>query len=822
MTELSKARINGGAAGLRPGQQRTRVGGCIFAIILAGLVLARSGPARGAALELDERQAGPGEWGYRPADGSVSVVNPPAFSWRPMAGLRWEIECATDKSFTQIEYRRSGIEFNVHCPPVAFKSGRYWWRYRGVDGKGRSTNWSRARQFTIASDAVKMPMPQRDELLGRIPKKHPRLFMRPENLARLRALARAQRKAEYESLLKQCERLIARPPSTEEPPKYPAGMVRGSDPWRKIWWGNREYTIRALNGAATLAFTRLIGRQQKYGLEAKRILLECAKWDPKGSTGYRYNDEAGMPYAYYFSRTYTFVNDLLSEQEKEICRAVMKVRGEEMYRHLCPRHLWRPYSSHSNRAWHFLGEVGIAFLGEIEGAEDWVWFAMNVFYNTYPVWSDDDGGWHEGTSYWASYLNRFSWWADVMREAMGIDAYDKPFFSKVGYYAMYLMPPGKVGGGFGDLTARRTARHNVPIMSTFAAQANNGHWQWYVEALGGPEPAGGYIGFVRGALPGVKPIKPDELPSSRLFSGIGQAYLNSSILDAGDSVQVVFKSSPFGTQSHGYEANNSFLLWGYGQRLLIRSGYRDSYGSDHHRNWMWSTRSVNNITVNGRGQGRRTAAARGQIVAFKTTDAVDIVVGEAGGAYEVPLERFRRAIIFVKPEVVVVYDRLAAKEPSTFEYWLHAVNKFGVRDQHAISVRNGDVACEIDFLAPGGMRFEQTNQYDPNPRPRITLREWHLRGTTGAKSRSTEFVAVYRPHRVERALPGESRLVEIEGGYVLKARLSDGELTALLPTDDDATLNAFGMKSKGAIKVRLERSDGQPAQVLEVRRGDLH
>ncbi|GAG49738.1 unnamed protein product, partial [marine sediment metagenome] len=217
--------------------------------------------------------------------------------------------------------------------------------------------------------------------------------MRPENLGRLRKLARGKMKQEYNKLVKECERLLARSPSTKEPSKYPKDIVRGSERWREIWWGNRTYTIRALNGAATLAFTRLLGGQEKYGLEAKRILLECAKWDPKGSTGYRYNDEAGMPYNYYFSRTYTFVNELLSGQEKRICREVMKVRGDEMYRYLCPRHLWRPYGSHANRAWHFLGEIGVAFLGEVEGAEDWVWFAMNVFYNTYPVWCDDDGGW---------------------------------------------------------------------------------------------------------------------------------------------------------------------------------------------------------------------------------------------------------------------------------------------------------------------------------------------------------------------------------------------------------------------------------------------
>ena len=32
---------------------------------------------------LDERAAGPGEWGYRPGEGQASEVDPPGFVWRP-------------------------------------------------------------------------------------------------------------------------------------------------------------------------------------------------------------------------------------------------------------------------------------------------------------------------------------------------------------------------------------------------------------------------------------------------------------------------------------------------------------------------------------------------------------------------------------------------------------------------------------------------------------------------------------------------------------------------------------------------------------------
>jgi len=775
--------------------------------------------AAGRGADLDESPAREGEWGYRPAAGSTQVVTPPAFSWRPTKGLvSWEIECSRGADFATVEYRAADIDLNVHCPPRVFPTGTHHWRYRGVDAKGKATRWSRVREFAIDSKAVPLPMPARAELLDRIPTAHPRLFVRPEGLPRLRELARGPLASRYRELVRQCDALVASPPPTAEPPKYPPGTKRLGESWRKIWWGNRTYTIRALNGAATLAFTRLLGDPDEYGHLAKRILLECAEWDPVGSTGYRYNDEAGMPYAYYFSRTYSFVHDLLNESEREICRRVMKIRGEEMYRHLCPRHLWRPYSSHSNRAWHFLGEVGIAFLGEIDGADDWLWFATNVFFNAYPVWSDDDGGWHEGASYWSSYVGRFTWWADVMRTATEIDAYDKPYFADIGYYAMYLMPPGKVGGGFGDLTAKRTSRSNADLMTTVAAQASNGHWQWYVEQVGGARPAGGYIGFVRGALPAVDARAPDDLPASRLFRGTGQACLNSDLTKASRDVQIVFKSSPFGTQSHGYEANNSFLLWAYGQRLLIRSGRRDIHGSSHHRQWMHSTRSVNNITVGGAGQIRNSARSRGEITSFATTSSIDIVSGEAGNVYRdgdrKVLDRFTRTIVFVKPELVIVYDRLAAREPASFEYWLHAVNEFAVDGQHDVTLSVKDVRCDIDFLTPAGLTFEQTDQYDPNPRPRVSLREWHLTATTAQPARAVEFVTLYRPHRADVAVPSMAKLERLDGGYALRAELSDGHVVALMPTVDGAMLAKHGLESRGKIVVERRRADGSVVQGL--------
>ena len=780
-----------------------------------------------ASLTLDERPAGDQEWGYRPESGAVSATTPPAFSWRPQrAVVAWELECGRGAGFEAVEYRAEGVTFSVHCPAKAFAPGTYTWRYRGVDRQGSKTSWSQARTFTVPAGAVATPMPPRRELLGRIPKSHPRMFIRPEDLPRLRELAKGPLRPQLDRLVAQCERLVASPPPTAEPARYPPGLSTGGEAWRKIWWGNREYTIRALDGAATLAFTRLIGGKEEYGQLARRILLDCLRWDPKGATGYRYNDEAGMPYNSRFARTYTFVYDLLSEDERAECRRVMKIRGEEMYAHLCPGHLWQPYSSHSNRAWHFLGEVGVAFLDEIDGADDWVWFAMSVFFNVYPVWSDDDGGWHEGPSYWSSYIDRFTWWADVMRAEMGVNAFQKPYFSQAGYLAMYLMPPGKLGGGFGDGASRMKATQAVPLVSELAAQAGNGHWQWYVEQMGGPRESPGYVGFVRGTLPKVKPIPPDDLPPSRLFRGTGVAALNTTLRRADEDVQVIFKSSPRGTWSHGNEANNSFVLWAYGQPLLLRTGHYYSYGDPHHRGWVWSTRSLNNITVDGHDQApARSTEAKGRIVDFQTTPSIDAVVGEAGEAYRVIepggrrrplLDRYTRTILLVKPELVIVFDRLAAREPSTFQYWLHAADKFKVAGQRGVEARAGEVVCAIDFLAPQGLTFTQTDQYDPNPEPQITLREWHLTASTPGKAKNVEFVTLYRPHRATQAVPGQAELKPVRGGYVLSAALSDGRVVALLPSDDSATLAAESLTARGKVLVQRRRADGSTAGEVRV------
>lgn len=698
--------------------------------------------------QVDESPAGPGEWGFRPAHGATSRRNPPAFCWRPQQDARsYTVQIAANERFDTLSYEARDIPFNVHTPTRVLDPGDWYWRLRAVDDSGGETDWSSVRRFSLDRDSRPFPLPGRPELLSRIPASHPRLFVRPEQRSRLRGQATGERRTDFDRLVKRCDDLLDTPPDSTEPPLYPEGTVRKSEEWRAIWWGNRRATIAVLEPAATLGFVYWIGGDRKHGELGRRLLLDAARWNPLGATGYRYNDEAGMPYAYQFSRAYSFLHHLLTEEERALCREVMTVRGREMYRHLHPRHLWRPYSSHANRAWHFLGEVAIAFHGEIAEADDWLWFAVNVFSSVYPVWSDPDGGWHEGTNYWNSYIGRFTWWADVMHTALELDAYRLPYFSRTGDWAMRLLPPGTVGGGFGDLTARIRSNSIVPLMTTLATQAGNPAWQWYVEQHGEVAESQGYIAYLRASGSRVKPREPDPADGSALFEGTGQAVLNTDFRDAHENVQVIFKSSPFGTQSHGYESQNAFLLYAFGERLLIRSGRRDIYGSEHHQNWMWDTRSVNSIRIGGVSQTKHSAAATGRITRFHTSAVFDHVVGEAASAYPERVSRFRRAITLVKPDLIVIDDLIQTDEPADLEWLLHAPTPFAVQEDGRLCLENGAASCTIQLHQREQFEISQTDRFDPPPRARVELVEHHLTARAKAPLRSRRVVCVIRVTR---------------------------------------------------------------------------
>ena len=742
--------------------------------------------ALGAQPQVSNRLAKPDEIGYRPADASTVRMNPPSLTWlHETAAERYEVQWSARSDWSDAT-AATNLAFNVYTHSVVLKPGHYFWRYRFVTKAGEVSNWSVVRSFTVPADAVAFPMPTRAQQRERVPQAHPRLFMRPEDLPRLRELAQGREAKAFGELRKAADRYIAAGP-TPEPEHMGSATDKENKELVKYWWPNREQAQRACLEAETIAFVYLITREPKYAEAARQWVLHLASWNPDGPTNFKLNCEAGKVMLYRPARAYDWAWDALTEADREQVRRVMTRRAQdawisgEISRGV--GHLNRPFSSHGNRVWHKLAECAIAMLGDVPEAELWLDYAVNKFYACYPVWSDDDGGWHEGVSYWGGYMSKVVTWLQVANSALGIDGFKKPFFAQVGDYPLYIAPPGSPNMGFGDLSFRPPSRGWGGFMEYFLRAGNQssgsgrgkpastsaagnqsgltsaapgrdgkdshaGYWRWWTQQwkMSGE---GGVLGFLYDAnlpaLPATKP--PTDLPVSKVFHGIGVASLHSTLLDSAEDVHLLFKSSPFGSQSHGHNPQNTFQLNAYGEALLTTCVYRDLHGSKFHYQWAHSTKAHNNVLVDGQGQVPHSASVVGRIVDSQFTPEWDYVVGDASACYGGRLKRFHRRIAFVKPDVIVICDDLAATNAATFQFMLHALSPFTVDEPGArLSAKQTKAGVTAQYLSPVPLSLRQWDGFEPKP-DREFPNQWHVEAATQEKRTELRMLTVIVPER---------------------------------------------------------------------------
>ena len=752
-----------------------------------------------AALPLDQRPAKPDEWGYRPADGASVPLNPPTFTWiAPANAVTYEVQWSTSREFpaastTTVER----VVWPTYTHDRAVAPGTYFWRYRMADKTGAVSDWSSVRRVVVPASVAVMPMPTLAQQRASVPAQHPRLFMRPEDVPRLRELARTTSAKDFEALKKAADGYIKAGPTPEPAHK---GSARDKDNAEliKYWWPNRAQTEQACNEAETLAFVYLLTGDKVYGEAARRWVLHLASWDPKGTTNFTLNCEAGKPLLYRPARAYDWAWDMFTPEERTKIQTTFRARVIEAWNsgevQKGVGHLQRPYSSHANRVWHKLAEAGIAWLDEIPEAPQWVDYAVNKFFSCYPVWSDDDGGWHEGVSYWSGYQSKAVWWLQVAKSALEIDGLKKPFFAQVGDYPLYLAPPHSPNAGFGDLSFNRLTppsfmEYHLRARSTSGDGGNAAHWRWWTQA-GGMKENTGVLGFLYRAnlppLPAAKP--PTDIPQSKVFHGIGIASLHTTLRDSRDDVHFAFKASPFGTQSHGHNAQNGFLLNAYGDALLVACTYRDLHGSKFHYNWVHSTRSQNAVLVNGEGQIPHSVNATAKIVQERFTPTYDYVAGDATPAYGKKLERAVRHAVFVKGPApfIVLYDELIAPQPAKFQFMLHALSAFSIEETTArLHVTQPKSGLDVRYLSPVPLAFAQTDGFVPKPTKEFP-NQWHAETGTTELRRTLGMVTVLVPSRTGLAPSWEATRTDDATGVAVEVTMGGQRHVLRFPTPGGA------------------------------------
>ncbi len=693
------------------------------------------------------------EIGYLPAEEATVGTNPPALAWLPEHSAEtYAVQLARDTKFTRDVITVSKTPYVLYTHTATLAPGKWWWRYACEGENGARSNWSKVRNFTIAPDARPFPRPSEGLILERLPRTHPRLMMRPEEVEALRKACLGPQRERWNQFREAAEEQLIQP-LTPEPPPYTNGKEDASE-WRR----NYTATIKACAVAETLALSYRLSGEPRYGEGARKWLLHIASWDPAGTTSLETNDECGMPILFVTSRAYDWAYDALSESDREKLRAMIRARGEEAYKklHGAP-HEQKAYDSHQGRLWHFLAEAAIAYYGEVPESKKWLDYAFMMFWGWYPAFGDADGGWAQGLNYWRVYMLRSTWWLDTLQAAMKIDGTEKPFYQHVGDFSIYVAPPGGALVGFADYgeeypdQAPRIGYFEPGIRGLgsvdayFARLRAKPEWQWYAEAYGRdafPPTALGLLRALRSDPPVPKARPPLDWPKAKWFRGVGWVSLHTNLVDGREDVQVMMRSSQLGNISHSHADQNGIVLGAYGSPLLVNTGIRPWWDSPFFLQWYVATKAHNALEINGQGQSRNETAT-GKVIVFEPGDSYDYVVGDASPAYGKDVKRYRRHLLFLKPGVLVILDEVQGKEAVLMKSWMHGRAPFTIDQSTGHIELTFEQASLAGFLlAPGGLELAQTDKYPFPPELGTPPPEWHLTAQTMQKGAAAHIVAV--------------------------------------------------------------------------------
>jgi len=503
--------------------------------------------------------------------------------------------------------------------------------------------------FQLGRMRIKSPRPAlRPELAGQ----HPRLLFTAADLPRLRArLAdpRVQRFYRLPDVL------------TRKPPAYNAKSRNGG-------------AFRTLGNYA-LGYALQPDPAQLQGVTA--WLDEATRY---GSVGVDLDAEyflEGLAFSYDW-----LYNDLPPDLRDRV-RQTIAAQCREIYTASLGGQQGGGYSYQQNHYWyaHLALAMGAAAIhGEVPEAADWLAWSWDRFERVALTFGPD-GGFHEGPGYWDFsmptlylYLDLYEWCT-----RLPLTAADEGLKGQFEFRFRHLYPgftlsaaledsPPTIGTPWTALGLWQAKRFHDPATmglvqdlgkEPLSAKQN---LLWLDETVEAKDP-----------LPG--------LALARRYPDVEDVFARTSW--GPEATALAFVSRPMGGHvyaeicqryglsgtGHNHPEQNHFVLFGRGEVLAADPGY--TYDKQ--------TRNHNTVLVGGKGQygdgemWPRPNSGRAHLTGFATAGDITLTAGDAVSAYppELGLTRFDRTIVLAGRDLVVVYDRLAAKEPQVFSWLLH-------------------------------------------------------------------------------------------------------------------------------------------------------
>jgi hypothetical protein len=290
-------------------------------------------------------------------------------------------------------------------------------------------------------------------------------------------------------------------------------------------------------------------------------------------------------------------------------------------------------------------------------AEQWLNLARQSARAFAPMFGSD-GSYDEGVSYWGYTALHYTLFLEVMRRTLGIDEQNLINYSGTVRYGLQMSMPseGKPDDcvNFGDASTVG----DVSVAAWVARKYNDPVAQFVTTSVSEVKTHYGMVWFD----PGVKAQKPgQELYDVRFDNDV---VVSRTGWEEMDSV-LGFRSG--GPANHEHADRNSIVFKAFGERLLhdpLKAAY--SYTLPH---WVLRlTEAHTAVLINGKGhqyhnghEGTNASWAEAKVVRYEPSAKQMIVTSDATEAYRLvnpDVKAVRRTVVFLKPDIVLVFDRV--------------------------------------------------------------------------------------------------------------------------------------------------------------------
>jgi hypothetical protein len=610
--------------------------------------------------------------------------------------------------------------------------GTYYWRY--TFDLEEEYSYSCEREFTVGDNLPQTPLIERKNRYKHIESGHPRLWLNQSGLEKFqKEVKKDSTYCGFQKFYDDSVKKYIDKDFIKEPDPYPNNK-RVVELWRKNYTTCQEamYFVRCLSVAGRVLNDETLIAQ------AKNCLLQLAAWDVNGTTSRDYNDECSFRVVYGLAFGYDWLYDYLSDEEKSIVKKSLFIRTEEVAKHVIvnSRIHFSLYDSHAVRSLSsVLTPCCMAMLGESQEVQNWLDYAIEYFSIIYTPWGGTDGGWAEGPMYWTTGMAYVIDAMNLIKSYLDIDLYQRPFFQKTGDFPLYCNPTDTYRACFcdqsniGKFPGHKTAFN----MRQFGGATGNPKYQSYYEQVFKREPEIDPDFFNTGwwdfgfddmvyahDYQNVVYAESQPLASVKWFRDIDWVAINQNADDFENHLFFLTKSSPYGCVSHNHGDQNSFLLYAYGEPLVIISGYYIGFNTSMHRDWRRQTKAHNTILIRGVGQYAEMDKAKqlntkGKICAVEETNNLVYIKEDATLAYKetVPdICEYIREIYFVDQSYFVIVDTVETQQESDLDWRLHSLSPYNIIGNEFEVIRDkAELFGKIVYCSSGIETITQDDQF---------------------------------------------------------------------------------------------------------------